>query len=126
SMNRSAISRLLPAAGLLAVALAAAGDQHRGTAEWPTGELHFARMVYTDRGSYGFGRGYGSWTVDYPEAEYHFTEGVGRLTRVDVSRESRIIQLTDDSLFDYPWLYAVEVGRWYLDDVEAARLREYL
>ena len=34
--------------------------------------------------------------------------------------------MTDDSIFDYPWLYAVEVGRWYLDDVEAARLREYL
>lgn len=27
---------------------------------------------------------------------------------------------------DYPWLYAVEVGQWHLDDVEAARLREYL
>ncbi|HEY8519791.1 MAG TPA: DUF4159 domain-containing protein [Gammaproteobacteria bacterium] len=125
-MNRFAISRLLPAAGLLAVALAAAGDQHRGAAQWPTSELHFARMVYTDRGSYGFGRAYGSWTVDYPDAEYHFTQGVGRLTRVDVSPEGRIVQLTDDSLFDYPWLYAVEVGRWHLDDVEAARLREYL
>jgi hypothetical protein len=27
---------------------------------------------------------------------------------------------------NYPWLYAVEVGRWYLSDIEAARLREYL
>jgi len=27
---------------------------------------------------------------------------------------------------DYPWLYAVEVGQWYLSDEEAARLREYL
>ena len=32
----------------------------------------------------------------------------------------------DDKVFDYPFLYAVEVGRWYLDDQEAARLREYL
>ena len=32
----------------------------------------------------------------------------------------------DEELFDYPWVYAVEVGRWYLDDQEAARLREYL
>ena len=31
----------------------------------------------------------------------------------------------DDELFDYPFLYAVEVGRWDLDE-EAARLREYL
>ena len=32
-----------------------------------------------------FGRGgYGSWTVDYPDAEYHFTQGVRRLTRLDI------------------------------------------
>jgi Domain of unknown function (DUF4159) len=32
----------------------------------------------------------------------------------------------DESLFDYPWLYAVEVGSWMLSDEEAARLRDYL
>ena len=37
-----------------------------------------------------------------------------------------MLRVTDDAIFDYPWLYAVEVGRWYLDDTEAARLREYL
>ena len=37
-----------------------------------------------------------------------------------------MLEVTDDTIFDYPWLYAVEVGRWYLDDVQAARLREYL
>ncbi|MDX1562893.1 MAG: DUF4159 domain-containing protein, partial [Gammaproteobacteria bacterium] len=31
-----------------------------------------------------------------------------------------------DELMDYPWLYAVEVGRWYLDEADAAQLREYL
>jgi hypothetical protein len=68
----------------------------------------------------------GSWTTDYPEAEYHFTRGVGRLTRVDIGEQSRMLELQDDTIFDYPWLYAVEVGRWYLDDIDAARLREYL
>ncbi|MEJ0040467.1 MAG: DUF4159 domain-containing protein [Gammaproteobacteria bacterium] len=29
-------------------------------------------------------------------------------------------------LFDHPFLYAVEVGGWFLSDEEAARLREYL
>ena len=42
------------------------------------------------------------------------------------SGPGRIIQLTDDRVFDYPWLYAVEVGQWYLSDSEAARMREYL
>lgn len=95
-----------------------------GAPEWPTAEFHFARMIYSD-GYFGRG-GRGSWTVDYPEAEYHFLKGVGRLTVVETGEQSRMLRLTDDNLFDYPWLYAVEVGRWYLDDVEAARLREYL
>ena len=37
-----------------------------------------------------------------------------------------MLRVTDDAIFDYPWLYAVEVGRWSLDQTEAARLREYL
>ena len=32
----------------------------------------------------------------------------------------------DDRLYDHPWLYAVEVGYWYLDDAETERLRDYL
>ena len=38
----------------------------------------------------------------------------------------RLITLDDDRLFDYPWLYAVEVGQWELNASEAALLREYL
>ena len=52
--------------------------------------------------------------------------GVSRLTRVDIGSQARMLRITDDTIFDYPWLYAVEVGRWYLNDEEAARLREYL
>jgi hypothetical protein len=32
----------------------------------------------------------------------------------------------DDRLFDYPWLYATNVGYWDLNEQEAARLRDYL
>jgi hypothetical protein len=115
----------LLAGGALALALAAAGDDLNGAPSWPTNEFHFTRMFYNGNG-YDRGWGGGSWTTDYPEAEYHFTMGVSRLSRVDVGSESRMLQLTDDTLFNYPWLYAVEVGRWYLNDTEAARLREYL
>jgi len=115
-------------AGLVVLAgtLTAAGDDSGLSAEWPTSEFHFARLAYSDIGGYGPSGGYGYWTVDYPDAEYHFTEGVGRLTRIDIGRQARIVPLTDDTIFDYPWLYAVEVGYWHLSDAEAARLREYL
>jgi hypothetical protein len=80
-------------------------------------------MYYNSYSRGGWG---GSWDTDYPEAEDHFRRGVSRLTRVDIGEQARILQVTDDAIFDYPWLYAVEVGRWHLDDTEAARLREYL
>jgi Domain of unknown function (DUF4159) len=116
-------SKLLLAAAVTLTALVAAGADSNGARSWPTEEFHFTRMYYN-----GFGGGWrgSSFDTDYPEAEYHFTLGVGRLTRVEIGPEARILEVTDDSIFDYPWLYAVEVGRWYLDDVEAARLREYL
>jgi hypothetical protein len=115
----------LAAAACLA-ALAAAGDEFDPSAGPPTAEFHFTRLAYPD-GSFGYGRrrGWGSWQVDWPDAEYHFTQGVSRLTRVEIG-EPRIVNLGDDAMFDYPWLYGVEVGHWYLDDKDAARLREYL
>ena len=36
------------------------------------------------------------------------------------------LALTDDRLFDYPWIYATQVGYWDLSDEEMGRLREYL
>jgi hypothetical protein len=115
-------SRYLLAASLVLTALAALGGDLRGAPSWPSEEFHFVRMYYN--GGYR-GWGGGSWTTDYPEAEEHFNLGVGRLTRVQLG-EPRMLEVTDDTIFDYPWLYAVEVGRWYLNDHEAARLREYL
>lgn len=97
--------------------------------ESPIAEFQFSRLIYPS----GYGWGRGSALVDWPDAEYHFMQGLTRLTRVDgaiVSRYDgnggRMVSLRDDALFDYPWLYAVEVGDWYLDELEAARLREYL
>jgi hypothetical protein len=87
-------------------------------------EFFFARLAYSDAGG-GRGWGRGAWLTDYPEAETHLLQGLSRLTRLETGREGRQVRLTDDELMDYPWLYAVEVGRWYLSDEEAARLREY-
>jgi hypothetical protein len=101
----------------------------------PTAEFHFARLVYRNspnsrRG--GFGRGGGAWRTDYADAEFHVMQGIGRFTAVDSAsvdidgNGGRLITLSDERVFDYPWLYAVEVGQWYLDEDEAALLREYL
>jgi len=86
-------------------------------------EFHFLRMMYVDNGVRGFGRGW--WQQDYPDAEEHFMANVTRLTRINAG-ESWVLPLTDDRLFEHPWLYATQTGYWELSDQEIDRLREYL
>jgi uncharacterized protein DUF4159 len=96
-------------------------------------EFHFIRVEYTDLPQFHrrFGRasrnatGNGWWMVDWPDADDHFTAGVQRLTRIDTG-DPRHVRLTDDRLFEYPWIYATQTGWWGLSDAECARLREYL
>ncbi len=104
----------------------------------PAPEFQLARLAYNDNFVLGFGGGRGrgrggSWTTDAPEAEYHLTQGIRRLTRINTVDPRRLggdivlpVRPLDEELFDYPFIYAVEVGRWYLDDTEVARMREYL
>ena len=96
-------------------------------------EFHFIRVEYTDlpeyhrRWSYASrnGSGEGWWLVDWPDADDHFSTGVERLTRVNTG-DPRHFRLTDDRLFEYPWIYATQTGWWGLNDAETKRLREYL
>ena len=96
----------------------------------PGVEFEFTRLVYAENPNYA--RGWGGWgggrrwMTDAPEAETHLLQGIKRLTRVNAASEGTAIRLDDDSIFDHPFLYAVEVGGWLLSDEEAARLREYL
>ena len=48
------------------------------------------------------------------------------MTRIDVHPDGRVLSPNTDELFDYPWLYAVEVGSWGFDDSQATRMCEYL
>lgn len=109
------------------------GDDDEGVAPPKPAEFHFLRVEYTDLPQYHRGWGYSSrdgtgsgwWLVDWPAADNHFTRGVGRLTRVDTG-DPRHHRLTDDQIFDYPWIYATQTGWWGLSDAETKRLGEYL
>lgn len=100
----------------------------------PSHEFQFSRLMYAGGNCLGLGYGWGSdECVDWPHAEHYFMQGLTRLTRVNgaiVSRHDgsggRRINLQNDSLFDFPWLYAVEVGAWRLNESQAEKLREYL
>ncbi|MBT5031820.1 MAG: DUF4159 domain-containing protein [Proteobacteria bacterium] len=98
----------------------------------PTAEFHFARLMFSNAAYSRRGRRGGAWMTDYPDAEYHLMDGVNRMTNIEgelvdyYGQGGRLISLDGDQVFDYPWLYAVEVGQWTLSAQEATKLREYL
>jgi hypothetical protein len=113
-----------------AVALAGSAPERASRPPEP-GEFHFVRMYYDDYGGArgGFGRfgggGRGWWQQDWDDAEVHFTANLKRLTRINVGT-NQVVDLLDERLFDYPWLYATQTGYWDLSDEELVNLREYL
>ena len=68
-----------------------------------------------------------NWTIDYPRSDRHLLEGVRRLTRIDTRSVEQVVDLdgTDD-VYNWPMMYAVEVGHWALPDDQAAQLRDFL
>ncbi|HWQ53121.1 MAG TPA: DUF4159 domain-containing protein [Bryobacteraceae bacterium] len=87
-------------------------------------EFAFARLMYPS-GRWGWGRR-GSWPTDYPKADRQFVQGVRRLTRIHTRSTEQVVDLDSDEIFNWPWIYAVEVGHWNLDDAKVKKLREYL
>jgi hypothetical protein len=134
-MPRKARKAYFPLAVILSLAMAAAFGQapaetpevKRPVREAP-GEFQFVRLAYSANsyGRGGWGRRDQMWRTDWPDAEHHFSRGVDRLTRIEVAESGRILTPLDDEIYDYPWIYAVEVGYWYLNDQEAGRIRDYL
>ena len=67
------------------------------------------------------------WTQDYPRADRAFSQAVRRLTRVDARSVEQPVNLDDgDEIYNWPWLYAVQVGEWGLTQPQAQKLRDYL
>lgn len=92
----------------------------------PSHEIHMARLVYRHGPQSGWGPGRAWWRIDWPEAEQHFLEGVARYTAMNVAPDSVHVSLLDDAIFDHPWLFVQQPGRWQLSLDEQTRLGEYL
>ena len=91
------------------------------------GAFHFCRVWFRS----DFRGDGGNWSVDYPRADINLSVRLSELTRTNVSMTNGepnplLIRLTDDALFRCPFVMMTEVGSAYIDEKEAARLREYL
>src|SRR5271169_2295756 len=91
-------------------------------------EFAWSRLRYTPLsfGGYGFGYGGGAWSRDYPKADITFLAALRRLTRVDARSYQQVVDLDHDDIFNYPFVYAVQVEAWTFSEAQAKRLHEYL
>lgn len=101
-------------------------------------EFYWSRLKYasSDAG-FGFGRRFGDggayaqslyfgWARDYPKADRQFLMALKRLTRIQMRPIEQVVDLDSDEIFNYPWVYAVQVANWTFTDSQARRLREFL
>jgi hypothetical protein len=95
--------------------------------EFAWSRLQYRQVTGVAGGFGGFGiRGGGAWSRDYPKADITFLAALRRLTRVDARSYQQVVTLGSDDIFNYPFVYAVQVQAWTFKEEEAARLREYL
>jgi hypothetical protein len=128
--------RLLTAFLLAALVAGAASAQFRRgfgyrakmmTPEDYNGAFLFCRIVFRNN-PYGDG---GNWGVDYPRADINLTFRLSELTKTPVTRDPQeeynhvVLRLTDPLLYRCPFIMMTEVGAAYIDEAEAAQLRDY-
>jgi hypothetical protein len=99
------------------------------TADSFDGGFTFCRGIYTQVRTMRSGMG---WGTDYPDADINFSIRLSELTKTRVSRRPGgepnhlTVRLTDDNLFNCPYLHMEDMGSAQFTDLEVERLREYL
>ena len=93
-------------------------------------EWVFARLIYPavqDGGGWRRRRDGNNWTIDYPRSDRHLAAAVRRLTRIHARSVEQPVSPDDgDDIYNWPFLYGVEVGHWDLTDGQAAKMRDFL
>ena len=131
---------LFGALGVIAIAATAAaqiwaGGYGRTPPRFPTaatfqGGFNFCRAMFqSDR------REKQGWGTDYPGADINFSIRISELTKINVTMrddtevpepEAVVVRLTDEALFQCPFLFMEDAGTARFSDAEIDRLQEYL
>jgi hypothetical protein len=91
--------------------------------------FNFCRAIYTSGRREAGGQG---WSTDYPDAELNFSIRFSEVTKTRVPRDSYgqadhvVIRLTDENVFQCPYLHMEDVGTATLTEEEVIALRTYL
>ncbi|MDP7047873.1 MAG: DUF4159 domain-containing protein [Verrucomicrobiota bacterium] len=90
-------------------------------AELPQDKFTFARVQYS-----GYGRGFGGWRVDYPDADLNFSYRLEQLTAIKADPDGTVVDFTDDLLMEHPFVYITDPRSISLGEDEVKGFREYL
>lgn len=82
----------------------------------------FARIQFD---SYS-GRGGQSWANDFPDCDWNLSYRLQQLTSLEVDPNGKVLRLTDNELFDYPFIYMSNPQSISLSPDEVTGLRKYL
>ena len=63
----------------------------------------------------------GGWTTDWPDSDLNFSYRLQQLTSLKVNPTPISLRLTDEQLFDYPFLYMIEPGALLFSEEEVDR-----
>ncbi|TWT75391.1 DUF4159 domain-containing protein [Allorhodopirellula solitaria] len=91
--------------------------------EFPSDMFTFVRIKYDSYG--GRGRRGGSWRTDHRDSDLNFSLRLQQLTTLKVNPEPIVLELTDEELFDYPFIYIIEPGSLVFSEAEVNALRRY-
>jgi hypothetical protein len=96
-----------------------------------TGSFNFCRALFDSNR-----REKSGWSTDYPGADLNFSTRLAELTKTDVKMgrgqgeddlpDAVVVRLTDDALFQCPFILMEDAGTARFNDREVVRLREYL
>ena len=93
-------------------------------------EFYWTRLQYTSSyasgGSFAYRRFREGWSQDYPKADNDCLIALRRLTHINSPSPLNVADLDSDHLFDYPWIYVINVEDWSFTDEQAKRLHDYL
>ncbi|MEQ1885564.1 MAG: DUF4159 domain-containing protein [Bryobacteraceae bacterium] len=92
---------------------------------WVDREFVFARLRYRSIYDRSFLRGRARWGTDANKSDRLFMTALRRLSRVETRSVEEVLDIDEDQMFNFPWMYAVAVGDWRISPAQAARLREY-
>jgi hypothetical protein len=100
--------------------------ERNGVPVWKNDEAFKSDVFTFVRIKYASTQRWNKWATDFPDAELNFSYRLQQLTALETDPYGKILELTDEKLFDYPFIYIIEPGDMELMDTEVLALRKYL